>query len=62
MRNVLIITRGNEMSSNLVNIVTDLISRKHEGDYWDFKETHHENKADLLHDIICLSNNLFIQT
>lgn len=35
----------------------DLISSKREGEYWDFKECHHKNKADLLHDIICMANN-----
>lgn len=34
-----------------------LIASKREGDYWDFKEKHHSNKADLLHDIICMANN-----
>lgn len=34
-----------------------LIASKREGDYWDFKEKYHKNKADLLHDIICLANN-----
>lgn len=31
---------------------------KTEGDYWDFKEYWHGNKASLLHDIICMANNL----
>lgn len=33
---------------------------KHEGNYWDFKQEHHskENNHKLLHDIICLANNL----
>jgi Divergent AAA domain. len=34
-----------------------LIFSKREDDYWDFKEKHHSNKADLLHDIICMANN-----
>ena len=34
-----------------------LINAKMEGEYWDFKEMHHENKACLLHDIICMANN-----
>lgn len=34
-----------------------LRSSKREGDYWDFKEKHHVNKANLLHDIICMANN-----
>ena len=28
-----------------------------EGGYWDFKERYHENKAELLLDIICMANN-----
>ena len=36
--------------------IKKLIKSKVEGNYWDFKRGPHENKADLLHDIICLSN------
>lgn len=38
-------------------VVTSLINLKSEGDYWDFKEQHHSNNSDLLHDIICMANN-----
>lgn len=34
-----------------------LIASKREGDYWDFKEKYHSNKANLLHDVICMANN-----
>ncbi|MBS4023170.1 MAG: ATP-binding protein [Dethiobacter sp.] len=34
-----------------------LIYSRREDDYWDFKEKHHTNKADLIHDIICMANN-----
>jgi hypothetical protein len=34
-----------------------LIISKREDDYWDFKQQYHTNKADLLHDIICMANN-----
>lgn len=37
--------------------IKTIIASKREGDYWDFKEKYHTNKADLLHDIICLANN-----
>jgi hypothetical protein len=37
--------------------IEDLILSKREDDYWDFKEKHHSNTADLLHDIICMANN-----
>lgn len=35
-----------------------LIGLAAEGEYWDYKEKWHENNADLLHDIICMANNL----
>jgi hypothetical protein len=34
-----------------------LIGSKREDDYWDFKEKHHSNKANLIHDILCMANN-----
>lgn len=37
--------------------VKSLISLGTEGEYWDFKEKWHDNKASLLHDIICMANN-----
>lgn len=36
----------------------ELINLKHEGGYWDFKREWHHSKTDLLHDIICMANNL----
>ncbi|MCB1044420.1 MAG: ATP-binding protein, partial [Acidobacteria bacterium] len=38
--------------------ISDLIASGREGKYWDFKEQYHDNKAALLHDIICLANSL----
>lgn len=38
--------------------IVKLINSKDEGNYWDFKEKWYENNARLLHDIICLANNL----
>ncbi|MEB7660091.1 ATP-binding protein [Staphylococcus xylosus] len=38
--------------------IINLIQEKREGCYWDFKAEYHKDKAELLHDIICLSNNL----
>lgn len=40
--------------------IQDLIDLKQEGAYWDFKREWYsqEKKADLLHDIICMANNL----
>ena len=40
--------------------ILDLIELKQEGPYWDVKkEWYSQNKkADLLHDIICMANNL----
>ncbi|WP_410768727.1 ATP-binding protein [Fontibacillus sp. BL9] len=34
-----------------------IILSKREDDYWDFKQQYHSNKANLLHDIICMANN-----
>ena len=40
--------------------ILELISLKQEGAYWDFKKEWYEEgkQPDLLHDIICMSNNL----
>ena len=38
--------------------IAKLISYQQEGDFWDFKKEWHKNKSDLLHDIICMANNL----
>ena len=43
---------------SLYDEISNLISLKTEGDYWDFKIKWHENMAELLHDIICMANNL----
>lgn len=37
--------------------IEKLILSRREDDYWDFKEKHHSNTADLLYDIICMANN-----
>lgn len=38
-------------------LVKELIQTNREDDWWDFKECHYEDRASLLHDIICLANN-----
>lgn len=43
--------------NDLKNKIISLIETQREDDYWDFKQCHHKNKADLLHDIICMANN-----
>lgn len=40
----------------LSSIVEQLISRKAEGVYWDFKSVHHAERADLVHDVLALAN------
>lgn len=42
---------------DLEDEVKALILTEREDDYWDFKVKHHLNKANLLHDIICMANN-----
>ncbi|MBO4866165.1 MAG: ATP-binding protein [Ruminococcus sp.] len=39
------------------NEILELIESKREDDWWDFKREHHKDKADLVHDIICMANN-----
>lgn len=46
------------MFSSFEEKIFELIQLKQEGEYWDFKRQWHENKSDLLHDIICMANNL----
>ena len=36
--------------------VADLIDRRSEGVYWDFKCEHHTDKWKLVHDVLCLAN------
>ena len=40
----------------LLETVLNLIRRRTEGSYWDFKIQHHENNANLIHDVLCLAN------
>lgn len=44
-------------NEELTELVEELIRTGREDDWWDFKECFHEDKATLLHDIICLANN-----
>lgn len=43
---------------DLVDIIRGLIVIEKEGGYWDFKRQWYESNEDLLHDIICMANNL----
>ena len=43
-------------SEPLYEIIQGLIDRRTEGTYWDFKRQHHENSAELIHDVLCLAN------
>lgn len=44
--------------NNLSYEIIRLVNLKQEGGYWDFKKQWHMNNGDLLHDIICMANNL----
>ena len=46
------------MCQKLIEIIKNLISQKKEGDYWDFKQEWDKNNADLIRDILSLSNNI----
>lgn len=45
-------------NDDFIDEITSLIDIGTEGGHWDFKQQWHENNADLLHDIICMANNL----
>ena len=42
--------------NSLQETVATLLDRQAEGTYWDFKRFHHQSKADLVHDVLCLAN------
>ena len=46
------------MKDSFYEMIWELVESRNEGSYWDFKQEYHQNKANLLHDIICLANNL----
>lgn len=46
-----------ERKNRLLQEVLSLIQSKREDEWWDFKQQHHKDKAELLHDIICMANN-----
>ena len=50
--------RITELQAKIAREVPELVARHQEWTYWDFKREWHHEKADLLHDIICLANNL----
>lgn len=37
--------------------IAELIGRRREGEYWDFKQQWYLHNTDLLHDIICMANS-----
>ena len=41
---------------SLARIILDLIGRRSEGVYWDFKLQHQARKGELIHDVLCLAN------
>lgn len=40
-------------------LIEQLVKQKKEGDWWDFKQKHHSNLHDLLHDLLCLANIIY---
>lgn len=48
--------RYNDTENQLELTIKELIDKKREGQYWDYKREWHCNKATLLRDIICLAN------
>ena len=41
---------------SLLETILSLIGRRTEGPYWDFKLQHHNENANLIHDVLCLAN------
>ena len=41
---------------SLARIIQDLIGRRSEGVYWDFKLRHQARKGELIHDVLCFAN------
>jgi hypothetical protein len=44
--------------SELSEIIKRLISLRQENDWWDFKREWYKDDSTMLHDIICMANNL----
>lgn len=45
------------MKEELLSVVERLIDSHREDEWWDFKQEHHHDKADLVHDIVCMANS-----
>ena len=45
------------MGKDLTSEIATLIQSHREDEWWDFKIDHHHDKADLVHDIICMANS-----
>ncbi|GAA3918475.1 ATP-binding protein [Litoribacillus peritrichatus] len=43
----------------MLELIRQLVLEKKEGDWWDFKQQHHSNLLDLLHDILCMANIIY---
>lgn len=43
----------------MLGLVEKLLLEKQEGDWWDFKQQHHSNLIDLLHDVLCMANIIY---
>lgn len=58
LKNIIDMIKSKELFIDDINKeIVELIELKKEGTYWDFKEEWHSKSDDLLHDILCLSNN-----
>lgn len=45
------------MEPELSSVVIELLHSHREDEWWDFKQEHHHDKAELVHDIICMANS-----
>ena len=46
------------LRSRIQEEAPNLIALKREGAYWDFKKEWHKDNSELIHDMLCLANNL----
>jgi len=44
--------------TSLESKIKNLIAKKSEGEYWDFKQEWHNDNERLLHDILCFANTV----
>lgn len=55
---MLLDTYGISIDDDPQGFIDLLVAQGHEGSFWDFKKIWPKNKVDLIHDVVCMANNL----